>query len=89
MSTEAAFLKFRFVEGTAARHPHLLGGPQGKRQAHCKCIQNKTPIKLHDFKVTATGWTTKDWGWDAHQGQEYLLSEVSKLAVGLAHLPVQ
>jgi hypothetical protein len=36
------------------------------------------------------GWTTKDWGFDSHQRQEiYLFSESSRLAMGLAHFPVQ
>jgi hypothetical protein len=35
-------------------------------------------------------WTTKDCGFDSHQGQEiYLFSEASRLAMGLAHFPVQ
>lgn len=32
-----------------------MGGSLGKSQAHGKYI-------LTDFTMTATGWTTKDWG---------------------------
>ena len=89
MSTEFALFVFRFVEGGCSPTPptpRVGHRVKVRRTASISIVS----IKLHDFKVTAMGWTTKDWGFDFHQGQEiYLFSEASRLAMGLAHFPVQ